>query len=274
MSRGKKKRRLLQENPYCIYCGGSEPSTTWDHMPNRGMFPRDRPGGMEFPSCEACNQGSKWFEDIASLIGSIRFDENEAINDHFEEKLIHLQRNHPEAFEELRPSSRQLRKAGAFTLGSDNEPAGALNLSGKIISNALLSYGAKLAIALHWNETKEILLEEQVIGVLYFSNEQLFENSVPKHLFKILPNVKELRQGRKKSSHPFQFASGVANDTGATAHWAFFGEAIIYNLFAGGTLELSYLPDRNKFAPGFLRESRPPQGSTSLGWAVGPILLS
>lgn len=111
MARNAKKRQLLSENKFCIYCGGSEPSTTWDHMPNKGMFPKDRPGGLEFPSCEKCNQSSKWFEDIASFIGSVQWVASDgSVTQHFEAKLKHLMSNHPDVLEELSPTPSQSRR--------------------------------------------------------------------------------------------------------------------------------------------------------------------
>ena len=114
MARGAKKHAFLSANPFCIYCGGDVRSTTWDHMPNKGMFPKDRPGGLEFPSCEECNHGSKWFEDIASFLGSIQLgtDGDEIADSHFAKKLSHLQRCHPDVLAELKPSYRQMRKRG------------------------------------------------------------------------------------------------------------------------------------------------------------------
>lgn len=98
MARTVKKSRLLALNRTCIYCGGGAASSTWDHMPNKGMFPKDRPGGLEFPSCDECNQGSKWFEDIASFVGSVQLASGgeEKATEHFTNKLSHLVKVHPE----------------------------------------------------------------------------------------------------------------------------------------------------------------------------------
>ncbi|WP_368946511.1 hypothetical protein [Pseudophaeobacter sp. A-200-2] len=262
MARKTKRRQLLQNNRYCIYCGGVEKSTTWDHMPNKGMFPKDRPGGLEFPSCEACNQGSKWFEDIVSFIGSIRFDDSsDSATEHFDKKLAHLTKTQPEVIEELRPTRRQLRQAESAL-----HDGGALNLQGEIASSALSLYGAKLAIALHWRKTQQILPKNAQIAVYCISNERLFDNSVPPHLFELLPDGEELRQGKNRSKYPFFFASGKAEDTSATVHWATFGQAIAYNLFVGGNLDLTSVPARQLFFPGCLQTVKPKPRLQSIPW--------
>ena len=55
-----KKKRFLIGHPYCCFCGGTEASTTIDHVPPKACFPDGYgPEEFEFPACEACNQGSK-----------------------------------------------------------------------------------------------------------------------------------------------------------------------------------------------------------------------
>ncbi|MCL6286008.1 hypothetical protein M3P21_21055 [Ruegeria sp. 2012CJ41-6] len=271
MARNANKKILLQENRFCIYCGVDEPSTTWDHMPNKGMFPKDRPSGLEFPSCEKCNQGSKWFEDIASFIGSVQWSSVEGhITDHFEAKLGHLVRNHPDALEEMQPSISQSRRARKIT-DHDGNHAGALNLTGPIVSEAMLLYGAKLGLALHWETTGEVLPPSGKVGVIWFSNENAILDEVPQHLFELLPQGKQLRQGTKVSKYPFEYQSAKANDAVTTAHWATFSGAFMYYLFVSESMDFSVLPEENIHRPGCLRSPKP--HSTRVGWSIGPVTL-
>lgn len=272
MTRSKYKKQLLAENRFCIYCGGTEPATNVDHMPNKGMFPKDRPGGMEFPSCEGCNQGSKWFEDIASFIGSIRFGVVPGV-EHFEGKLLHLQRTHPEVLEELHPTTKQKREARKYK-DAEGQDSGALNVTGRIVSSAMLLYGAKLALALHWQETKNVLPVNGRVGVIWHSNANALENEIPPYLFEMLPDGRTLRQGTKQSKHPFLYSSGKTVDTDATAHWAFFGDAFAFNLFVGQTINLGPLPPNQCFSPGCLRISKPATEFERIGWPIGPIKIT
>lgn len=273
MARNTTKKHILKNNPFCIYCGGLEPSTTLDHMPNKGMFPKDRPAGLEFPSCEACNQGAKWFEDVASFIGSVQWHQtDESVHAHFEVKLQHLIRNHSDIVEELEPTARQTRQAGS-TLDQDRDPAGALNLQGPLVSNAMLLYGAKLALALHWAERRQILPPSGRIGVIWWSNETAMLNKVPQQLFELLPTGRSLQQGKKTSAYPFQYSSAKTADTDATAHWATFSDAFMYYLFVGESINVMGLPAEHVFAPGCVQTTKPVHRARRVGWPLGPVTL-
>jgi hypothetical protein len=59
-------QRLLQANPLCCFCGGTEKSVNLDHQPARVMIPdKHRPKGMEFPSCAICNKQTS--QDVALM---------------------------------------------------------------------------------------------------------------------------------------------------------------------------------------------------------------
>jgi hypothetical protein len=62
---------LLQAHPWCIYCGA--PADSVEHMPPIIMFRgRQRPKGLEFPSCLACNNGTSHSDLVASLLDEPR----------------------------------------------------------------------------------------------------------------------------------------------------------------------------------------------------------
>jgi 5-methylcytosine-specific restriction endonuclease McrA len=76
MSESKQRRRrhqhILKGNPTCIYCGGVSPATTVEHMPPRVIFwGKDRPKGLEFPSCEQCNNSTRLSDQVAGLMSRI-----------------------------------------------------------------------------------------------------------------------------------------------------------------------------------------------------------
>jgi len=67
--------QLLSSSPWCIYCGGSQPADTIEHMPPVMMFIRkQRPKGLEFPSCRKCNNGTSKSDLVASLVGRLSVD--------------------------------------------------------------------------------------------------------------------------------------------------------------------------------------------------------
>jgi hypothetical protein len=55
-----KKKRFLAAHPHCCFCGGSEPTTTVDHVPPRTCFAnRAAPEGFEFPACDKCQEATR-----------------------------------------------------------------------------------------------------------------------------------------------------------------------------------------------------------------------
>lgn len=65
--------RIRQHQPFCVYCGGTTPIETIEHIPPISMFDlRRRPKGLEFGACYACNHGSR-HDDIALAVVSRSF---------------------------------------------------------------------------------------------------------------------------------------------------------------------------------------------------------
>jgi hypothetical protein len=60
-------QEIIEKEPRCIYC--PRPAESVEHMPPRGMFRgRQRPGGMEYGVCHACNNGTRGPDAVAALM--------------------------------------------------------------------------------------------------------------------------------------------------------------------------------------------------------------
>lgn len=220
--------------------------------------------GLEQPCCDQCNKGSRWFEDIASFLGSVQI--YDADGPHFEKKLRHLIRYHPDAYREMMPSPSQRRRQRHYADGFDEAP-GLLGVDGPIVSKALSLYGAKLALALHANCVGQALSVHGKVSVYTFTNVNMIEDTVPKQLFEHLPERKTLKQGRKHVGGQFQFASRKTIEEGSSAHWVLFGSAFGYLLFASESMAMSFVPAECIFRPGCMTEAKP----VSIG--LGPVNL-
>ena len=65
----RKRLRFLQSHPLCCFCGGSQPATTIDHVPNRDCFKgRHFPEEFEFPACVGCQEKSRRDEQVFSFV--------------------------------------------------------------------------------------------------------------------------------------------------------------------------------------------------------------
>ena len=252
-SRSRERKKLLVAYPECAYCGGLRPATELDHVPPIQMFPkRQRPKGLETPSCTACNRGAREAESLASLLASVHLGTiSESDVQHWKELVGHLANNYPALLQSLKPTTRQLREVRRLSseLGTD---LGAFDLRGPSVSHNLLLFGAKCGLALHWHQKKAPLPPDGRVVVFLFSNDQAIQGDVPQHLFDQLPDPKTLQQGKKHAADRFQYASRATVDGASTAHWVTFGQAFAYNLFVGPRLKTGDVDASHILAPGCL----------------------
>ena len=75
MGEAKQKLRAhaaMLVNAGCIYCVGENAATTIEHMPPISIFEgRQRPKGLEFPSCQACNNNTGHADLVAAMLARL-----------------------------------------------------------------------------------------------------------------------------------------------------------------------------------------------------------
>src|ERR1700730_15593518 len=105
-SRARKRAHgvILEQCPFCVYCGGSILATTVDHVPPIGMFrSRRRPKGLEFASCLPCNGGTRLADLVAALLCRAYPDSNGANEkEELERLLSSVNNNVPGLLQEMR----------------------------------------------------------------------------------------------------------------------------------------------------------------------------
>lgn len=250
-----KRHARLRSGQPCVFCAGGQPATTVDHVPSRFLFKmKDRPKGLEVPACSRCNRGSSWAEDIAAMLAAVHLTAPDP--DHFETRFNHLAKNNKAAVLEMYPSWEQEISAARW-VDENGIAHWSLNLAGPIVQEAMVLFGAKLGMALHWHETGTRLSGGGNIGVLWFSNAQALDGEVPDHLFRMLPDQRTLQQGRKNVGDQFMYSSKATVEPGSSAHWAIFGEAFAYCLFVSESLTFGSVPEDQIRSPGCLANSRP-----------------
>lgn len=250
-----RKHAAIRTGQVCVFCAGQRPALTVDHVPSRFLFKmKDRPKGLEVPACAECNNGSSWAEDLAAMLAAIHLTKPDPF--HFAKRFDHLVRSNPAAVWELFPTWDQEISVAKW-LDSQGEPYWALNLAGPIVQEAMLLYGVKLGMALHWHETKRVLPADGRVAVMWFSNEQAIEGTVPSDLFDLLPEQRTLRQGTKNVADQFTYSSKATVEPGSSAHWAIFGEAFAYYIFVSENMTFSSIPEDQIRSPGCLARSKP-----------------
>jgi hypothetical protein len=107
MSEARRRKRafddLLKKYPWCIYCGGVVQADTVGHNPARIIFlGKQRPKGLEFPSCEACNRGTSHADLVAGLMSRVYPDApTDAARDELKKILNAVANNIPGLLQEM-----------------------------------------------------------------------------------------------------------------------------------------------------------------------------
>jgi hypothetical protein len=147
MGQSKLKRRahekILAGNPGCIYCAGSNVAVTIEHMPAISMFEgRQRPKGLEFPACAACNNGTGDSDLVAAMLARTWPDAKSEVQQKDVRKIFGgLANNIPGLFNEMnigRASEKLARKR--HNLSTDVHP---LRADGPILNHHILTFAAK-----------------------------------------------------------------------------------------------------------------------------------
>lgn len=211
MGEAKRKNRLraqlLAANPTCIYC--TSPSETVEHMPPVIMFTRrQRPKGLEFASCEACNGGTKHADLVAACIGrSMMQGSGEADTEDLPTIFQALRNNIPDLLLEMRPSNDQLAVAERELAGQK-----VLNVGGPLVAGFMQQFAIKLTFALYREISGREVPEGGGVLARWFSNYEARTGRVPRDIFENLHPPRTLRQGSFEVSDQFAYSFEISPD--------------------------------------------------------------
>jgi hypothetical protein len=140
---------ILEKSPFCIYCGAN--ARTIEHMPPIQMFRlRDRPKGLEFPSCKECNNGTSHSDLVASLLGRVYPDpKSEAVQAEIKRLFTAVANNVSGLLEEMMINEAAQNFAKRSILNRPSLVGGVLRANGPILKRHMQIFGAKLGFALH-----------------------------------------------------------------------------------------------------------------------------
>ena len=252
------------EQPWCVFCGGTTRGTSIDHVPPRGVFNfKQRPKGLEFMCCTDCADGSRRTDQVAALFARF-YSVSPGTKKHRQElaKIFRAIGNNAAEvlnemkIEEVLPGDHPVRKAfpaakATFTFGP-------------IAASYIAAFGARLALALHFEKTHEILPTSGGVFVFSRSNNTLVEEGVPEEFIAMLGPPEALEQGKFSVADQFQYASLQERDGARTAHFIAFRLSFALQAFVVRDFsEIARFVDRvphNVFRPGFLKGWKSPFG--------------
>ncbi len=230
MGEGKARRRaherLLADHPVCIYCAGTNPASTIEHMPPIIMFnQRQRPKGLEFPTCKECNNGTRLTDLVASLLGRVYPDsESDPQKKEIKKLLSAVSNNVPGLLEEM-----MVDEADQIRARQDipNMPPGSavLRANGPILTSHMSTFGAKLGLALHFEAHGSFVPQDGGVQSLYFTNVNAARGELPMQLIDLLPPARTLRQGRKEVSDQFSYSFQLTEERRHSVFYAVFRQS-------------------------------------------------
>jgi hypothetical protein len=235
----------------CIYCSGKEVATEVEHMPPIAMFRnRWRPNDLIFPSCTACNKGSRELDQIIALLSRIYPDGGTEPERQETRKFISsVYNNCPEVFSGILPLVDRS--------GYPETRAGMLDLSDRYIVRCMQVFGAKLGLALHYHETGAICPDTGGMLVYWFTNAHLVKDQIPAGIFEIFNKRHTLRQGSRDVGDQFTYSS-VSDDSTFSSHIATFRQSFMFwVLISDKTENLPEYEDDMLVRPGCLKDGYP-----------------
>ena len=199
------RQRVRSGREVCIYCGAA--SVSVEHMPPRTLFlGKDRPSGMEFASCAACNEGTGWIDQLASFVARIQIVEGDSREDkEFLEALQAVKNNHPGLLQSMR-KHRGSEKLALAALGLPSD-YGAVTVT-PILHAAMLGFTAKLGFAVHQEIRKTRVPDEGGVLAVWLSNAQTLRGGSFEDLGRFLGETRVLAQGKKTSAGQFWYKVG------------------------------------------------------------------
>lgn len=200
----------LASSPGCIYCALRGAATTLDHMPPRAIFSaKHRPKGLEFPSCEQCNAGTKSTDQVAALMSRILPDAS--TDEGLAEVRKYLQavaNNVPGLLEEMNGPS-EWREAAAARVPPGMHP---LYCGGPLVSHHMERFAAKFGFAMHFEVTGQPIGPAGAVAARWYSNADVLEGKFPMEAWSVMRDPSTLRQGKFHVTEQFEYAWAVGED--------------------------------------------------------------
>lgn len=178
----KHRKKFLEAHSICAFCGGKSIATTIEHCPPRAMFQfRQWPQGFEFPSCQACNQGTADHDLLISMLARM---------DPFEEKgnkdgkhvglMMMANKQFPGLLPKMMPSAnearRSNRKLGIKLLpGQTQQEASPVKIP-KEFHHAVCIFAKKLAKGIFYREVGSPFPDNGCLLLNWFTNADLLRD--------------------------------------------------------------------------------------------------
>jgi hypothetical protein len=217
---------------------------------------RDRPKGLEFSACRECNNGTGDSDLVASLMGRIYPDAKlETARSEIKRLLTAVGNNVPGLLQEMQVGAGGQKLA---TRSIPNMPpnTAVLRADGPILQHHMLTFGAKLGFALHFETLGTRVPDEGGVQAFYFTNVSAARGELPRGVIDILPEPLTLKQGTKHVSDQFSYSFKPTEEKRHSVFYAVFNDS--FSIMAVSALDRTefldaHAGDHPVFAPGAFR---------------------
>lgn len=223
-----KTQRFLREHPYCCFCGGTEPSTTIDHVPPKACFPDGFcPEEFEFPGCEKCNAESRrddqlfgFYSQLLDFNESNRTPADVAKITKLRDSIAH---NFPDALPDI-STARPIYNVGPVITPS---PVAIEVRTPGLFREPVQTLERKLTHALYYRETGRALSKSHLF-LSEFYQPQAGSAVLTKYLVGLLPDQRiGARSNVKNYGERFGYKSGWKETEDFFMYIAQFGKGLI-----------------------------------------------
>lgn len=244
----RRARRFLAQNPTCAFCGGNAPATTIEHCPPRALFQnRQWPEGMEFPSCDDCNQGSRDQDLLIAMVG--RFDPFTDLGNrdgHLPGLVKKVNERFPALLREMMPSPLEAKRSNRELKltppeGGTSQDTGVMKIP-REVEGAVETLAEKLSKGLFYLETKSIFPNDGGLLFQWFTNANVIQEHgmMPfEPLIKLPGRTPVLKRSEKDLRDQFGYKFSVGENAWVFVLLAYFGKSFGFGVL--GSTRTGYL---------------------------------
>jgi hypothetical protein len=181
----RRRKSLLQQHPYCIFCGGNVKATTIEHCPPRAMFQnRQWPEKFEFPCCSPCNSGTSNEDQIVAMIS--RFDPMYVDEGESVKYMTGVHNNNPGLLAKMMPSNVEARRSNRELgirpgPGQTHQDIAGVKISPDVDA-AIGKFAAKLSKGIFFLELSKVFPSRGCLALKMFTNFEIIRDGDPEVL--------------------------------------------------------------------------------------------
>ena len=215
--------KLIEQYPFCCFCGGVLAATTREHMPPKSLFENShRPDKLVMPACADCNRGTST-ADLAVAIVS-RWDYHSPSSDHAH-LVARARVQAPDLVAEWTKMDREERAKARRHLrdhGVDVPDDAGIATIGPLTVRQLNLFAHKAVLALHFEHFRKPLSDDGRVCAFWRSKEDFARGGLPNWILEMLPGYGTLMQGRWNEQETFEYRHAMNETDGLFGCFARF----------------------------------------------------